>query len=254
MTVAWIIGLGNPGAKYEGTRHNAGFWLCDELHRHCGGSPWLNERKFFGEVSRVTIGGQEVKLLKPDTFMNRSGQAAQAVAQFYKLKPEQLLVAHDELDLPPGEIKLKKGGGHGGHNGLRDISANLGAEYLRLRVGVGHPGHRDQVVNYVLARPSISDRQDIEKAIERGADALPVLLADGLAKAMNSINGSGKKAKQSKANKQEKSVGPEGEKKSASGAPAQSQPVPAVRPKAQSVKEQSKKTTLKDLWPSFKPK
>ncbi len=247
MTVAWIIGLGNPGAKYDGTRHNAGFWLCDELHRHCGGSPWLNERKFFGEVSRVTIGGQEVKLLKPDTFMNRSGQAVQAVAQFYKLDPGQLLVAHDELDLPPGEIKLKQGGGHGGHNGLRDISANLGAEYLRLRVGIGHPGHRDQVVNYVLARPSVSDRQDIEKAIKRSADALPVLFADGLAKAMNSINGSGKKARQPKPYKQQKPANRDAGK-SASQPSATASQVPA------SQKNEPKKTTLKDLWPSFKPK
>lgn len=248
MTVAWIIGLGNPGAKYDGTRHNAGFWLCDELHRHYGGSPWLNERKFFGEVSRITVAGQEIKLLKPDTFMNRSGQSVQAVAQFYKLAPEQLLVAHDELDLPPGEIKLKQGGGHGGHNGLRDISANLGATYLRFRIGIGHPGHRDQVVNFVLARPSISDRKDVDKAIERGCDALPTLVSDGLAKAMNGVNGSGKKPKPSKPYKQK-----DGDKKAIDSA-VKPKASPSASVTVKAAETSAKATTLKDLWPSLKPK
>lgn len=169
------IGLGNPGAEYAQTRHNAGFWFVDRLCvTHKG--QWRTESKFHGELARIRAGKQEVLLLKPSTFMNRSGRAAQALAQFYKLAPEQLLVAHDELDLAPGDVRLKLGGGHGGHNGLRDLHAQLGEGYRRLRIGIGHPGHKDLVLNYVLGRPSRSDADLMDAALLRAEQAVTVWL------------------------------------------------------------------------------
>ena len=146
-----IVGLGNPGAEYARTRHNAGFWLVDELARRHGGS-FRTESRHQGEVARVKIAGREIWLLKPTTFMNRSGGAVQSLSGFYKIAPGEMLVAHDEIDLPVAALRLKEGGGHGGHNGLRDIIVTLGDAFWRLRIGVGHPGSKPEVVDYVLRR------------------------------------------------------------------------------------------------------
>lgn len=178
-----LVGLGNPGPEYEDTRHNAGFWWLEaaarELHAHL-----QPERSYFGRCARVSVDGRPLWLLEPTTFMNRSGQAVGALARFFKIAPEEILVAHDELDLPPGEIKLKKGGGHAGHNGLRDIHAQLGsADYWRLRIGIGHPGVKSEVVHWVLKKPSPDQRDALQQAIERSLRALPDLLADRMDKA-----------------------------------------------------------------------
>ena len=150
MELRLIVGLGNPGADYDKTRHNVGFWLLDSLARRYGGV-FRREAKFHGEACQVSVDGHPLWLLKPQTFMNRSGASVIALARFYKLVPEAILVVHDELDLPPGAVRLKRGGGHGGHNGLRDIIQQLGSrEFLRLRLGIGHPGDSRAVINYVL--------------------------------------------------------------------------------------------------------
>ncbi len=183
--VALIVGLGNPGPEYDKTRHNAGFWFVDALA--AGG--FRPEAKFQGEVARVHVGGHEVWLLKPMTFMNRSGQAVAAMARFYKIPPEAILVVHDELDLAPGVVRLKQGGGHGGHNGLRDIVSQLGSrEFVRLRLGIGHPGNSREVVNYVLGRPPAGEREAIEAGIEAVRTVLPNLLAGELQRAMNTLH------------------------------------------------------------------
>jgi len=182
-----VVGLGNPGADYVSTRHNAGFWLVDELAARHGGQ-FTGERKFHGEISKVFVGRHELRLLKPMTFMNRSGQSVRAVMDFFKLRPEEILVAHDELDLSPGDIRLKWNGGHGGHNGLRDLHAHLGKDYRRLRVGIGHPGHASGVVAYVLKRPSSQDEALIREGIIAAADALPAILDDGLEAGMNRLH------------------------------------------------------------------
>lgn len=183
-----IVGLGNPGAQYEATRHNAGFWFLDEVARATGGQ-FRAENKFHGEACKVRMGDQEVWLLKPMTFMNRSGQAAAALARFYKIPPEQILVVHDELDLPPGALKLKKGGGHGGHNGLRDLIAQLGGkDFVRLRVGIGHPGHSSQVTGYVLSKPPAAEREEVEAALRDALDSLPEIVEGELQKAMNRLH------------------------------------------------------------------
>ena len=183
-----IVGLGNPGAKYEATRHNAGFWFVDELARRAN-TQFRPETKFFGEVCRIQTGQSECWLLKPTTFVNRSGQSVSAFARFYKLSVEEILVVHDELDLPPGSCRLKKGGGHGGHNGLRDtIKALDSPEFYRLRLGIDHPGHKDQVVDFVLARPSREDQILIDRAIDSSADFLPELLDGRYAQVMNELH------------------------------------------------------------------
>lgn len=184
-----IIGLGNPGDKYQDTRHNAGFWLVDALaHRH--GLQLRPESKFFGQTAKLSLPSGDCWLLKPTTFMNRSGQAASSLARFYRLSPEQILVAHDELDLPAGTVRLKKGGGHGGHNGLRDIISALGSkEFYRLRLGIDHPGHRDQVTDYVLSRPSREDKQKIENAIDLAIDQIEALLSGNYQQLMNKLHG-----------------------------------------------------------------
>jgi len=182
-----IVGLGNPGPEYERTRHNAGFWFADAVAERWRGS-FRTESKFFGQLARVRIEGSEVLLLKPSTFMNRSGQAVQALMQFYKLAPADLLVAHDELDLPAGQMRLKLGGGHGGHNGLRDIHRPLGDGYRRLRIGIGHPGDKNLVLNYVLGRPSRADEEAIHQGLERAADALPVWLGQSWDKALQQLH------------------------------------------------------------------
>lgn len=182
-----IAGLGNPGPDYAQTRHNAGFWFADAVADRFKGS-WRVDSKFFGETARVKIEGVDVLLLKPSTFMNRSGQAVQAMMNFYKLAPDALLAAHDELDMPAGQMRLKLGGGHGGHNGLRDIHKPLGDGYRRLRVGIGHPGDKNLVLNYVLARPSKADEQLIRTGIDHAVNALPIWLAQTWEKAMNQLH------------------------------------------------------------------
>ncbi|OIR05597.1 peptidyl-tRNA hydrolase [mine drainage metagenome] len=171
-----IVGLGNPGREYEATRHNAGFWWVDELARMHGAN-FKSDNKFHGLVARATVHGHETSLLKPQTFMNVSGRAVVALALFYKILPDQILVVHDELDLPPGSAKLKLGGGHGGHNGLKDIIAHLGTkDFWRLRIGIGHPGERSEVVNYVLNAPRKEEQVLIDEALKRALDvAAPVI-------------------------------------------------------------------------------
>jgi PTH1 family peptidyl-tRNA hydrolase len=179
-----IVGLGNPGREYEATRHNAGFWWVDELAR-IHGANFKNESKFHGFVSRTALHGHEVHLLKPQTFMNVSGRSVVALALFYKILPDQILVVHDELDLPPGSAKLKLGGGHGGHNGLKDIIAHLGTkEFWRLRIGIGHPGERDQVVNYVLNAPRKEEQGLIEEAMQHAQEVAPLIIEGKLEAAM----------------------------------------------------------------------
>lgn len=184
-----IVGLGNPGDKYADTRHNAGEWLIDRLVRRFNVS--LNpETKFFGKTARTLVNGKEVRFLVPTTFMNLSGKAVGALASFYRIKPEEILVIHDELDLPPGTAKLKQGGGHGGHNGLKDIVAQLGNNnnFYRLRLGIGHPGHRDLVAGYVLNKPSPTDRDVLEKALDEATDCVEMIFKDGMVKATNRLN------------------------------------------------------------------
>ena len=175
--IKMMVGLGNPGSEYEQTRHNAGFWFIDELAWQYKAT-LKEEKKFFGSVARISISGSDLWLLKPSTFMNRSGQAVAALAQFYKIKPEEILVVHDELDIPCGRIKFKLGGGNGGHNGLKDIQACLGTpDFYRLRLGIDHPGDRNLVVGYVLNKPSPEHRQQIDEAINKSLKAVPILLA-----------------------------------------------------------------------------
>ncbi len=179
-----IVGLGNPGREYEVTRHNAGFWWVDGLAAGKGAT-LAAEKKFHGLAARLSLAGREVWLLEPQTFMNRSGQGVAALAHFYKIAAEEILVAHDELDLPPGAARLKQGGGHGGHNGLRDIVAHLGTpNFWRLRLGIGHPGSREEVVNYVLNPPRREEREAIETALEKGLAVLPQMLAGDMQAAM----------------------------------------------------------------------
>ena len=184
MTIKLIVGLCNPGSAYHKTRHNAGEWAVHAI-ANSHNSTFKAEKKFFGELA---VAGKTL-LLIPNTFMNGSGQAVQAVANFYKLKPENILVAHDELDLPPGVIKLKANGGHGGHNGLRDIISRLGSKsFYRLRIGIGHPGHKDMVTNYVLGKPSNSDKMAILQAIDRAIDVIPNVLDGHFEKAMHQLH------------------------------------------------------------------
>ncbi len=178
-----LVGLGNPGPEYEDTRHNAGFWWLEAVARTLKVTLQA-ERSHFGRVARATVDGRTLWLLEPMTYMNRSGQAVGSLARFYKIAPDEVLVAHDELDLAPGELKLKKGGGHAGHNGLRDIHAQLGSsDYWRLRIGIGHPGDKSEVANWVLKKPAPDQREPLEQALDRALRALPDLLADRMDKA-----------------------------------------------------------------------
>ncbi len=187
VNIDLIVGLGNPGAQYEQTRHNAGFWFVEEIAR-LKGAHFRPDSKFSGEVCKVVVEGRELWLLKPDTFMNRSGQAVQKLASFYKIPVDQILVAHDELDLEPGTARLKTAGGHGGHNGLRDIIAHLGKDFQRLRIGIGHPGHRDQVTDYVLHRASQDDQIAIDNAIDDALRVLPLLAEGSWEKALHRLH------------------------------------------------------------------
>jgi len=182
-----IVGLGNPGSKYEQTRHNAGFWFVEEIAR-LKGAHFRPENKFSGEVCKVQLEGREVWLLKPTTFMNRSGMAIKQLASFYKIPTENILVAHDELDLEPGTARLKIGGGHGGHNGLRDTIAQIGKEFNRLRIAIGHPGHRDQVSDYVLHRASQDEQISIDNSIDDALRVLPLLAEGSWEKAMHRLH------------------------------------------------------------------
>ena len=178
-----FAGLGNPGPEYEATRHNAGFWWLDALARDCKAT-LVPERGYHGLVARTSIDGQSVWLLAPQTFMNLSGKSIAALARFYKIAPEHILVVHDELDLPPGEAKLKFGGSHAGHNGLRDTHAQLGTgDYWRLRLGIGHPGVKSEVIGWVLKRPLSDQRASIDDAVARSLSAVPALIAGEMDKA-----------------------------------------------------------------------
>ena len=178
-----FVGLGNPGPEYAATRHNAGFWWIDALAQALKVT-LVPEKTYFGLMARCTIDGQARWLLEPQTFMNRSGQSVAGLARFFKLQPEEILVAHDELDVVPGQVKLKLGGGHAGHNGLRDIHAQLGSPgYWRLRIGVGHPGVKEEVINWVLKKPSQEHRMAIEDAIDRSIKAVPAFLSGDMEKA-----------------------------------------------------------------------
>jgi PTH1 family peptidyl-tRNA hydrolase len=184
MGIQLIVGLGNPGAEYENTRHNAGFWWVDAIAREHRVT-LSHENKFLGLTGRLKHHGSEAWLLKPMTFMNRSGQSVGALARFYRITPENILVVHDELDLAPGTAKLKKGGGHGGHNGLRDIASHLGStDFWRLRLGIGHPGEAAAVVNFVLHSPSREEFGQIETAMDNSTRLLPEFLAGNFETAM----------------------------------------------------------------------
>lgn len=186
-----IAGLGNPGPEYSETRHNAGFWFVDACARKLG-ARLAPESRYFGEAARVRAEGRDVWLLKPLTFMNRSGQAVATLARFYKINPEEILVVHDELDLLPGEIRLKQGGGNGGHNGLKDLAAQLGSgDFWRLRLGIGHPrslGLAQEVVDFVLHRPRSHEREALDIALARGLDELSALLRGEFSAAMQRLH------------------------------------------------------------------
>ena len=179
-----LVGLGNPGPEYEATRHNAGFWFVDEVARSfkLGLVP---ERGYFGLAARAATPHGPVWLLEPMTFMNLSGKSVSALARFFKIAPEEILVVHDELDLLPGQLKLKRGGSHAGHNGLKDIQAQLGSsDFWRLRLGIGHPGLKSDVVNHVLRKPPLAERQAIDDAIALGLKSIDLLLAGEMDRAL----------------------------------------------------------------------
>jgi peptidyl-tRNA hydrolase, PTH1 family len=183
-----IVGLGNPGTEYARTRHNAGFQFADELAaRH--GAGFRSEPRHRGELARARIGAEELWLLKPMNYMNHSGDAVQSVASFYKVPVDSILVAYDELDFPAGVVRMKQGGGAAGHNGMRDVIAQMGDGFWRLRIGIGHPGDRSLVLDYVLGRPPGPEAELIRSSITAAADIVPVLLADGPQLAMNLLHG-----------------------------------------------------------------
>jgi peptidyl-tRNA hydrolase, PTH1 family len=182
-----IVGLGNPGTEYARTRHNAGFQFVDELAaRH--GADFRSEPRHRAEVARARIGASELWLLKPMSYMNRSGDPVRSVASFYKVSLQSILVAYDELDFPPGVVRLKLGGGAAGHNGLRDVIAQMGDAFWRLRIGIGHPGDRAEVLDYVLGRPAPADAQLVREALLAAAEVVPALLSEGAQIAMNRLH------------------------------------------------------------------
>jgi PTH1 family peptidyl-tRNA hydrolase len=182
-----IAGLGNPEDKYERTLHNAGFWFVDAAARKYGGL-FRYEKKFDAEICKVRIAGSEVWLVKPQSYMNHSGQPVRAVLDYYRLNPRHMLVAHDEIDLPPGTVRLKQGGGHGGHNGIRDVIAHCGRDFMRLRIGVGHPGEKDKVTGYVLKRASADIEAAVERNVDEALDVTPMIIDDGLNAAMKKLH------------------------------------------------------------------
>lgn len=184
-----LVGLANPGPEYARTRHNAGAWVVEELAR-VHNIVLKNESKFYGYTGRILVNGQDLRLLIPTTFMNLSGKSISALAKFYQIKPEEIMVAHDELDLPPGVAKFKKGGGHGGHNGLKDTIAKLAnnKDFYRLRIGIGHPGHKDRVAGYVLGKAPANEQELLDAVVDESVRSLDILLKDGLAKAQNRLH------------------------------------------------------------------
>jgi PTH1 family peptidyl-tRNA hydrolase len=182
-----IAGLGNPEERYERTLHNAGFWFVDELARR-DGSQFKYEKRFDADVCRIKIAGGDVWLAKPQSYMNLSGGPVRALLDYYRLSAEHLLVAHDEIDLPPGTVRLKLGGGHGGHNGLRDLIQHCGRDFMRLRLGVGHPGQKDQVTGYVLKKASSDVESAILSNVDEAADVMSILAESGLNAAMKKLH------------------------------------------------------------------
>jgi PTH1 family peptidyl-tRNA hydrolase len=182
-----IAGLGNPGDRYAQTPHNAGFWFVDELARR-DGAQFRYEKRFDAEVCKIRIAGSDVWLVKPQSFMNLSGGPIRAILDYYRQAESQLLIAHDEIDLPPGTVRLKIGGGHGGHNGLRDVIRHCGADFMRLRLGVGHPGHKDEVTDYVLKKASSDAEAAIRRNVDDAADVMPLLAGDGMNAAMKKLH------------------------------------------------------------------
>lgn len=189
MAIKLIIGLRNPGSAYAHTRHNAGAWFVEAFAKRSA-AHFKTEKKLHAELAAIDINPTICRLALPLTYMNHSGLSAREISQFFRILPSEILVVHDELDLPAGRVKLKSGGGNGGHNGLRDISAQLhNTDYHRLRIGIGHPGHKDLVHNYVLGKPSADDRQLIFDAIERAVAIMPAVMHGNIAGAMNELNG-----------------------------------------------------------------
>ena len=188
-TIRLIVGLGNPGPQYEQTRHNAGAWLIKALVERYN-LTLKDDKKFFGATAKLSPASGDVQLLIPATFMNRSGLAVQAIANYFKIEPQEILVAHDELDFDAGTARLKEAGGHGGHNGLRDIISQLGGNnnFYRLRIGIGHPGDKSQVHDYVLSRPSIADRKQIQHSIEDICDVIESVIQGDMTSAMNTLH------------------------------------------------------------------
>lgn len=185
---ALLVGLGNPGARYAQTRHNAGFWFAEAAARRLN-LHFRTEKRFQGRVAEGDWRGDRLRILEPETYMNHSGRSVAALVGFFKVPLERILVAHDEVDLPPGIVRLKTGGGHGGHNGLRDVIGHVGSrEFTRLRIGVGHPGLADDVVDYVLNRPGKAEQADIDAAIDATCDLLPEILDGDLARAMQTLH------------------------------------------------------------------
>jgi PTH1 family peptidyl-tRNA hydrolase len=182
-----IAGLGNPEERYARTLHNAGFWFVDELARR-ENAQFKYEKRFDADICRIRLAGDEVWLIKPQSYMNLSGGPVRGMLDYYRLSVNQLLVAHDEIDLPPGDVRLKAGGGHGGHNGLRDMIQHCGKEFMRLRIGVGHPGHKDQVTGYVLKKASSDVETDMLRNVDEAADVMPMLAEDGLNAAMKKLH------------------------------------------------------------------
>jgi PTH1 family peptidyl-tRNA hydrolase len=186
--IALIVGLGNPGTEYAQTRHNAGFWYVDALARRYG-IVLKTESRFSGLTGRGMIEGHDVRLLMPNTFMNLSGKAVVPMAKFYQIAPSQILIAHDELDLPSGNIRLKTGGGHGGHNGLRDITPHIGNDFHRLRIGISHPGHKEKVHGHVLGRAPKAEQDLLDQALDEALRLTPMIVAGDIARAMSQLNG-----------------------------------------------------------------
>ncbi len=188
-TIRLLVGLANPGPEYARTRHNAGAWVVEELAR-VHNVTLREDPKYFGLTGRITTNGQDLRLLIPTTFMNLSGKSVSALANFFQIKPEEIIVAHDELDLPPGIAKFKQSGGHGGHNGLRDIISKMGnnRDFYRLRIGIGHPGDKNKVAGFVLGKAPAGEQEKIDAAVDEAVRCFDILLKDGLTKAQNRLH------------------------------------------------------------------
>ena len=182
-----IVGLGNPGPEHVLTRHNVGFWLVDALALQTGGH-FRSHTKFQGEICRAQLAGSELTLLKPSTYMNRSGLAVRALMDYMKIGSQEILIAHDDLDLPVGDTRFKFAGGHGGHNGLRDVITHLGPDFWRIRIGIDHPGDKSQVLDYVLRRAPKADEETIIASIQDALESLPMFLEQGSERAMNNLH------------------------------------------------------------------